>query len=424
MNRSASFGSRSSVVLPVLGAAALLAPSSHGGVILPGLNVIYAAAIALSLLAFVGRLRVNLLDWVLVIVLAAIAATGTITTAFPYIAWGAIGPYVLLFALFVVDAGASLATPISLKIFFVVSGCLLCLGYGTVLEVPVVMNLVENSYKAISEDLFESMIIWGSKPVGVFASHSIAAFAYFGLAITHYLILWSGMVRSIRVISGVCAVGFVGLLPLLMSNSGFFLFLGSVCLLLGDLLRRGGGKWFLMAVPVAMLVLLLSPLGGAALELVDDAGDVVAGVLEYEEGGLLGRYASGGRLQPTYDYLLAHPMQPIGLAYSEAIALGDNFVGEYVVRFGLGGYLLVLVLLARFLLRWAVSAALAVGLFLYFFAADLGYPLLPYVRVAGALPWIITVLNVALSRERCGVSDASLRAECGESEFGVRQVRR
>jgi hypothetical protein len=114
-----------------------------------------------------------------------------------------------------------------------------------------------------------------------------------------------------------------------------------------------------------------------------------------EGGGLLGRYLAGGRLQPTYDYLVSHHFLPVGLAFDESIALGDNFIAEYVLRISFFGYLILLGMLWMFLRANLHTRGQRVGFMLFFLAADIGYPLLPYPRVAACLPFFMLLWRIA-----------------------------
>ena len=131
--------------------------------------------------------------------------------------------------------------------------------------------------------------------------------------------------------------------------------------------------------------------------------EIVVGTLALSESGFLGRYTGGGRLQSTYEYLIENPFRPIGLTYDPRVSLGDNFIAEYIIRGSVPLYMAVLIASALFWRRNLGSRGAAAGFFLFFLACDIGYPLLPYYRTAGAIILFVIVWNYcSTSRMRGG----------------------
>jgi hypothetical protein len=106
------------------------------------------------------------------------------------------------------------------------------------------------------------------------------------------------------------------------------------------------------------------------------------------DNGILSRYASGGRLQNSYDYLINNNFIPIGFSYSPDISFGDNFIAEYIIKISIVGYIIIMYLLWTWLRR-NLTWRSAVLFFSFFLVTDLAYPLLVYSRVAAVLPFFV-----------------------------------
>jgi len=175
------------------------------------------------------------------------------------------------------------------------------------------------------------------------------------------------------------AVGFLILNWALGSNTSQVMAVVASILVVLKLVGPMSFEW--RALSVAALLL-------AALVIAVDSSSVGLLVGGAEGNGFLARYAPGGRLQGTYEYLADNNLMPIGFSYSEDISLGDNFIAEYVVRTSPLGYAVVLYLLWSWFRRH-LDLSQATAFFGFFLLADLAYPLLVYARVAAALPFFL-----------------------------------
>jgi hypothetical protein len=370
---------------------ATYAPSSLAGVISPGLAVaqlaiIMIVAAALGLLYRFGRDGIALSAGMFAILLFA-----TATSPIPDLAPGAAAPYLALGTVLAVRCEPRATAMWAVRLFELLSATLQLLAMLVVLGVSAALEVNAQLYQAFYPELFEQMVEWYGKPVTVFATHSIAGLMYFAFLATHVRLVASARSRLSRVIGAASIAVYLVLLALLLSNTSFLLFAAAIAFIVRNFFPRR------RLVAYVLAACMLIGLGAIGLRLIGDV-DSVFGLLREtfgsSEGGFLGRYSAGGRLQQTYDYLADHPLRPIGFTYHPGvISLGDNFIAEYVVRGTVLLYGLLLVALWRFLRENLLTRADAVALFVFFFAADLGYPLLTYGRALGVLFLFVAVWN-------------------------------
>jgi|GEM_PF-2183882 len=361
----------------------LYAPTSVGGNIMGDFIPLYICGLCVLLLFYGvlgGAVRGNAYYSVM---LLGLLAFFTATSPLPKYAFGAIFPYIGVCCVLLVDVN-----PLEIKrrkfVLLLMSLPMLALGWATVLGIDEIISIQENWYQMTREDMFESLVGWFAKPVAVFGTHSVAAFVYFAICLLLLRFAKHTTSKFERLLAGVLFVGFAALLPMLLSTSSFGLFGILVAILLFNGLKRVSWQanmaFAFIAILTAAYLLLSGNLG------VDVLSDDAVNVLTSKGNGLSGRFAQGSRLEPTYDYLFDNYFLPVGITYDEIIEFGDGFIAEYVLRTSPLGYLLVLVMLFNFL-KSTLSRKRELLLFmLFFFVADLGYPLLTTFRAAFILP--------------------------------------
>jgi hypothetical protein len=375
-------------------------PSSLSGVISPGLAIIQSFICVLLL-----TILINLKSWQFINLLAIFAILAlffvfTLASPFSYVAWGALAPYLLLFALLLTDININNNNKIIKKEIYItliiVNIAIITFGFATILRNDFAEQLSENYYQAFSEGLFQSMIIWYAKPVTFFATHSISAFVYFSLFFLNRRLSHSKELNKIfRIIFSISSIGYLILLPFLSSTTAIVLFGLAVLYVFGKTIQ-GRNSSLKIAVTVAII---LSIAAVYVLDIIEIANDVAA-ILSMEDGGFLSRYASGGRLQGTYEYLIENYFQPIGITYSTQIAFGDNFIAEYILRISFLGYLLIIIMFVIWLKFNIIDKQTRIWVLFIVLLADLGYPLLTYPRVTGFMPLFFLLWNSAPTDRR------------------------
>lgn len=361
----------------------LYAPTSINGTIIAALVPAYVCGLCALLVLYglvQGAIRSNVYFGLM---LLGLLSFFTATSPLPMYAFGAFFPYLGVCCVLLVDLRLPEVKRFKL-VLLMVSLPMLALGWATVLGIEEIVSIQESWYQMTREDMFESLVGWFAKPVAVFGTHSVAAFVYFAMCI---LLLRFGKFASSasdRWLAAILFVAFAGLLPMLLSTSAFALFGILVLILLLRVLKKFSWQTNLLLVffsILAFLYLLFS--GHLGIDLLsEDALDV----LTSKGNGFSGRFAQGSRLEPTYNYLFRNYFLPVGATYDEIIEFGDGFIGEYILRTSVLGYLLVWVMLVKFLKRTVFEKRELLLFMLYFLIADFGYPLLTTFRAAFVLP--------------------------------------
>ena len=104
-------------------------------------------------------------------------------------------------------------------------------------------------------------------------------------------------------------------------------------------------------------------------------------------------------LRQDLRYIDEHPLQGVGIGYSEALWYGDSGPIELLIRGSVPLLLAVYVGFWSFLKRSVISKPVAVALFLIYFAFEIAYSNLLYLRTVCVLPFVIVYLN-GLNRRR------------------------
>lgn len=372
-------------LLVISGYIAFFFPSSINGQIEPSLQYIQASIIAILIFSYSIANRFIKSNLALTCVFLILAMLFTLLSPFDYIAAGGLAPYLLMIAALTLKINETNVGPkVVIVNIALINGLILSIGFGIVVGNDFLIGLVERFYKAYDDNLFESMIIWYSKPVTVFATHSVAAIAYFCLFYLSHIISSSNQTpKFMRVYFNINKLLYILLLLLLTSSASLILFVLSIVIIISSAMVGCSGLinylFGLVAIfVVGLLIYSFSEAFGVSLV------DLTSQIFSYDAGGFLGRYAIGGRLQPTYDYILTNPFRPIGFTYGNDLSLGDNFIAEYIVKFSLVGYLVILAMLYLWVRQNFRKVALIAMTFII--ATDLAYPLLTTVRLVGFMP--------------------------------------
>lgn len=303
-------------------------------------------------------------------------------------ALGAVIPYLGIVCLLSTDFRRWRVGPTAIRIFALAAACLLILGWGTVLGYEGIIDFQSAHYQQFNDEIFEQMVGWYAKPVTVYATHSLSAFAYFALSVTFFRMAHFERRFRIRALWLSYGLGFALLIPYLMSNSAIAL----------TLLLIGAGLFYLFK---ARRWIVLAALILAALSVAVVYADAIIGIanslfrlqdiLSSHDNGFAGRYSSGSRLEPTYTYLIENAGWPIGLSFDPRIAFGDNFIGEYVLRLTPVGYLGVLFMLYKFLRTNLPGKLLPRLFFAFFLIGDVSFPLLTSLRFMFMIPAVVLI---------------------------------
>ena len=205
------------------------------------------------------------------------------------------------------------------RLLLAVSLINIVLGAAMVIGVDWVNAWFMEHYSAYYPELLEFMTAL-HKPVLMFATHSLAAMAFYVL---FWLCLETYRVRRQRMFLA-CALCYALLTLALTSTSGLtlgVLMVGQLCWVAA---KRG---WAVAAAAAVAAVIAVAyvPWG--------DVWSIVEAVYGERGAGILGRYSGGGVLAGPFFYWLDHPFQPIGFTFMPTMnRIGDSGPFEYLLR--------------------------------------------------------------------------------------------
>ena len=217
----------------------------------------------------------------------------------------------------------------------VVESWLAICAVGVMAGVPAVGRLIVDSFSQYYETLVPIMVAL-HKPVGPFATHSVAAFAYYLLLFVNlrsyerreslvdlsWASFWLIVIVALSSVTAV-AMGVLGALDLVWTMIRS---------------HRASIRRIGIAVAVACVSVLLYYAWLQRMPLMD----LVSRLIGNQGTGLLGRYSNHGVVSGAIAYLRLHPFAPIGLARVEGGSgplvgqvLGDSGPVSYLLRGGL-----------------------------------------------------------------------------------------
>jgi hypothetical protein len=378
-------------------------PSSYDGNIYPQSTIWACIGCIIIISVRLGLRKWQLKNSICALLIILLFLIFTLFSPLSYIAWGGLVPYLLLLTVLLTDIKTIEYKEELTVALLIVNGLLLLFGYGAIFNIDYVFYISQTYYQAYSEGLFESMNVWSSKPVTVFATHSISAIVYFALFCLNIRIAGSPILKPIaKSLFLLSSFGYLFMIPFLISNTSLVMFLAAILIMGMHLFHKTSPRYRALLI-AAYIAIFAIAIYFFLIEL--EFLSVVGEILSYQGGGFLGRYTAGnsdegGRLQGTYDFLLNNYFQPIGLTYSDSIALGDTFIAEYILKISIFGYGLLYLMLYKWL-QWNVEGKRSRSAFLLFFIiSDIAYPLLPYYRVIGFLPLFVILWNSTRSVNR------------------------
>jgi hypothetical protein len=253
-------------------------------------------------------------------------------------------------------------------------------------------------------DLFDFMMNWAKKPVLMFATHSVAGFAYFLIALILFIFARIADSKAIRYSLFLASISFSVFLVLLLSNTGFILFVVMLLIYLFSMFKAFGVWGWLISLIV--LVALVSINIDVITTVLSFAWDSFITVASSKNNGLLARFTLDSRLAGSYEYVFNSPFVGVGFTDHPSLAFGDNLLSEYVLRAGFLGYLLVLILVFGFFYSNLKLKTVAILLFIFVILSDLGYPLFVALRFVFIFPLIIVLSNYyyALKNREHGIA--------------------
>lgn len=369
----------------------LFIPSSYQGVIFNRQSS-YIDIIMFCMILIIGTMNYFSKEGIVLSTLGmSILFLATLTSKLEYIAFGGIPEYLVIFGLFSITLHKQIFTSKYIPtIFYFISGIIILYAYLFILDFQKILQINASYYQAIDHNLFVSMTIWHKEPVTFFASHSIAGYIYFAFLITHLKLFNSFHKISHRGYNLIFILAYMGLLILLLSNTSYILFVLSIVVVSVSFMR------FHMKQTLPILIIICTVLIIEIYNYIPIIVESIKYIFLSHSNGLLSRYTAGGRLSGTYNYIAENIFRPIGFTYDASqIALGDNFIAEYIIKGGIFFYIIILFSLYSFLKRNLLNSKNIKYFMFFFLLSEIGYPLLVYYKTVGILLLLIMVWNHA-----------------------------
>jgi hypothetical protein len=326
---------------------------------------------------------------------------------------GALLPYTALLLLICTDlSGVAYGWPlrfawIGANILNILLAALIVADYAPV------KTFFISTYSAFYDRLVSNMLAAG-KPVLMFASHSIAAFFFF---VCFYLHLRTFTARRSNG-SLVMAMVYLLLLVLLKSISAYCLFVAGVALLFYH--TAGPRTVMILSAGVVAICVTTAWVNTAKW---NETMASVEQVWNDSGSGFQGRYLENGVLNQDLKYLNEHPLQGVGIGYSESLWYGDSGPIELLIRGSIPLLLAVYIGFWTFVRNSLISKGMAIAVFLMYFSFEIAYSNLLYLRTVCVLPFVIVYLNGLGRRHAFQIEEAHspavLRAPASAPTLGA-----
>lgn len=250
-------------------------------------------------------------------------------------------------------------------------------GILVVIKEPNVCNYIAKYYNRYWERCTYYMMNAG-KPVGSYATHSIAGFIYFQFGV----LLYFKNRQKFSWINSILLATIVFLMLMLRSNTAILLIGLGVCLILLNN-RENKSKTKLI---MQMLVVGL----GCAIICINM--EWIQAITGSKENGLLGRFTGASVFLNNFTFL-RNNMLPIGFSTSSSIWISDC---GYIVALLRGGILNVIILYGSavaFFKRNLSSKKILLPALSSLLLFEIGYPVLMELKYVLFLPFLVIALN-------------------------------
>lgn len=391
-NKAGQTSSAAGFVLIFVAFFSLFWPTSINTVIMPHLTL-SGNVICLALLIFasvLGWIKLNPLQFVISLGLMILLFLMTFLSPYKQITFGAIAPYMTMAFVAALNVKNLRFSRNQLVFVLWTSVALVGLSWSVIFGAQAVIDIQESYYQIVPE-LFNYMVAWANKPVLMFATHSVAGFAYFIFSLVFYAYGRHSDKVFYKVIFYLLSFNFFILLAFLISNTGFLLF---AVLIVFYLYRFVFSKGLIPSFIFAILVLVFIVVYIEEISfLLGFAADATSEVLTSKHNGILSRFTLGSRLAGSYEYVFNSPLIGVGFTDGGNLAFGDNMMSEYVLRGGFFGYLLVLMSVFGFFYSNMKSVSAALLMFAFVILSDTGYPLWVTFRFVFLFPVLVVLMN-------------------------------
>ena len=254
------------------------------------------------------------------------------------------------------------------------------LSFGVLFRIEPIMNIITNWYSAFYPELIQIMIYDNSKPIGTFATHSIAGFYYFifffvNISIYHYLKKKSYLVFSLV---------YMILLLYLQSSTSLVYFLFCFLVLTVFLYKKSKSLFFLIFI-TSLITLVIKFEDITIFQNITDK-------LFSTSNGFSSRYSTVGVLSNSINYIKDNPFRGVGFSFSPNFNYVDSGIVEYTLR---GSILLLKSMLVGFylLLKRNIKKTFAFLFFILFLSFEFGFSNFIYFRSLFIIPFVVAIMS-------------------------------
>lgn len=278
------------------------------------------------------------------------------------------------------------------RLLIVISCVNIFVGAAMIAGWEPITSAVTRYYSVFFDDLVVQMTAL-HKPVLTYGSHAPAAFflyCYYWLNFRTFEVMGSRLHLALAVLqAGLCCALF---------SHASFIFAG---LAFGEMAWSLWKHSHVYAFALAMLLVLTVPRIAAEFDpflsswpdLGRAASSAIAFVWTDKEGGIGGRFGTGGDMNSPVSFIEDHPLRPIGISTKAGeFTLVDSGPIEYMIR---GSMPLVFLVYCGlwFFLRAHLKRLTALRLYLCILAMEFGFAILTFQRTLLLLPFFIVYLS-------------------------------
>lgn len=251
------------------------------------------------------------------------------------------------------------------------------MGILVVLKNSAICELLSTYYNRYWKQCTYYMTLAG-KPVGTYATHSIAGFMYFQFLI----MLYFKNQKKGNILNVILMCMFVFIIIMLRSNTAITLLGLAAILLLFEKRKKQKLVWFIIKVAFVIGICILLYLNM----------DWIQTITNSKENGVLGRFTGTSLFINNFNFLKNNIM-PIGFTSSDTVWLSDC---GYIIALLRGGIFNVIVIYTEFyffLKRNITKRKAIIPLLSSLIIFEIGYPVLMELKYVVILPFIIIYIN-------------------------------
>ena len=362
---------------------AVYMPTSVAGESISARYLVILSALSFAALLMQRELRPSFIYFPIFGLIPALIAFFSFFSGFNHFNFKILYGYSLLALLFLVRLQPVHMERWQVSLFAALNTANIIFGIGIVIGNNAIEKFIDSYYSCSDSEWLFSQMIALHKPIGTFCIHSTAGFMMY---LFFYASLKTFELKN-RQLFLWFSIFYVILIAALTSVTGLTLaMLGAAHI--AYVLWKTQRPVFALAL-VAVVIAIPPSLGASWSDIKDAAGLVASS----SENGLAGRFNSNGTMYNSMQYVIHHPLRPIGASDREELFTGDSGLVEFALRGSVLMLVFVHVAYFLFLRQNLVDKQDAWLLFVLTIAFEMGAAVLLYIRFIWLLPFFCFYLN-------------------------------